>query len=88
MPATLVCRAFFRLKRNQAATPAHSPVAVTDPDANGGDVFSASRPIIFKRFRVKHIFDQRNDALNDAARGRETLRSSAKVSLYSATAVN
>ena len=52
-----------------------------DRDADGEDVFRASRSIILKSLRVKRIFDERNQTLIYIAHAAELTDGSAKVSM-------
>ncbi|MCI5111841.1 MAG: CreA family protein [Marivita sp.] len=52
-----------------------------DRDADGEDVFRASRSIILKSLRVKRIFDEKNQTLIYIAHAAELTDGSAKVSM-------
>lgn len=52
-----------------------------DRDKNGEDVFSTARSIIFKKLRVKRIYDEANQTLIYVAHATELTEGSAKVSI-------
>lgn len=59
------------------------PISIGDIDRSQGgeDVFKTSRSIIFKKLRVKRIFDEANQTLIYVAHATELAEGSAKVSI-------